>query len=134
MLFSDIRGFSTLAEHMDPQAVVALLNEYLTAMTGATAAFGGYINNFIGDAIVVVFGAPIPQSDAERRAVLAALAMRDALAALNVRRAARGDVPIETGIGIAGGRHGRGPDRVARAHALHGHRRRGATWPPASRR
>ena len=103
VLFSDIRGFSTLAERMDPQAVVALLNEYLTAMTGATAAFGGYINNFIGDAIVVVFGAPIPQSDAERRAVLAALAMRDALVALNVRRTARGDVPIETGIGIAAG-------------------------------
>jgi len=103
VLFSDIRGFSTLAEQMDPQAVVALLNEYLTAMTGATAAFGGYINNFIGDAIVVVFGAPIPQSDGERRAVLAALAMRDALTELNVRRAARGAAPIETGIGIAAG-------------------------------
>ncbi len=103
VLFSDIRGFSTLAEQMDPQAVVALLNEYLTAMTGATAAFGGYINNFIGDAIVVVFGAPIPQSDAEKRAVLAALAMRDALVELNVRRAARGDAAIETGIGIAAG-------------------------------
>jgi adenylate cyclase len=103
VLFSDIRGFSTLAEKMDPQAVVALLNEYLTAMASATGTFQGYINNFIGDAIVVVFGAPIPQSDAERRAVLAALAMRDALAELNVRRTARGDAAIETGIGIAAG-------------------------------
>jgi class 3 adenylate cyclase len=103
VLFSDIRGFSTLSEKMDPQAVVALLNEYLTEMTAATAAFNGYINNFIGDAIVVIFGAPIPQPDADRRAVAAALAMRDALGALNVRRAARGEAAIETGIGIAAG-------------------------------
>jgi class 3 adenylate cyclase len=103
VLFSDIRGFSTLAETMDPHAVVALLNEYLTAMTEATAAYNGYINNFIGDAIVVVFGAPIPQLDAEARAVRAALSMRSGLARLNERRAARGDPPLETGIGIAVG-------------------------------
>ena len=103
VLFSDIRGFSSIAETMDPHAVVALLNEYLTAMTEATSAYNGYINNFIGDAIVVVFGAPIPQTDAERRAVSAALAMRRALAALNERRVARGDPALETGIGIAVG-------------------------------
>jgi adenylate cyclase len=103
VLFSDIRGFSTLSERMDPQNVVALLNEYLTEMTAAAAPFNGYVNNFIGDAIVVIFGAPVPQPDAEWRAVMAALAMRDALAALNVRRAARGDAPLETGIGIAAG-------------------------------
>jgi len=103
VLFSDIRGFSTLAETMDPQAVVTLLNEYLTAMTGATAAYNGYVNNFIGDAIVVVFGAPIPQLDAERRAVSAAVAMRVALVSLNARRAARGEAELETGIGIASG-------------------------------
>jgi len=103
VLFSDIRGFSTMSEKMSPAEVVALLNEYLTEMTAATAAFHGYVNNFIGDAIVVVFGVPIPQPDAERRAVSAALAMRDALAALNLRRATRGAPPIETGIGIAAG-------------------------------
>lgn len=103
VLFSDIRGFSSLSEKMDPQAVVALLNEYLTAMVEATAAYNGYVNNFIGDAIVVIFGAPIPQTDAERRAVSAALAMRAALAELNLRRAARGEVPLATGIGIAVG-------------------------------
>jgi class 3 adenylate cyclase len=72
-------------------------------MTAAVSPFGGYINNFIGDAIVVIFGAPIPTSDAEQRAVSAALAMRTALARLNERRAARGEPPIETGIGIAAG-------------------------------
>jgi class 3 adenylate cyclase len=103
VLFSDIRGFSTLAETMDPQAVVALLNEYLTEMAEATAAYQGYINNFIGDAIVVIFGAPVPQPDAARRAVAAALAMRRALVSLNRQRAARGAPAIETGIGIAAG-------------------------------
>lgn len=103
VLFSDIRGFSTMAETMDPQAVVAMINEYLTVMSAATSQFAGYINNFIGDAIVVIFGAPIPQRDAEKRAVLAALAMRDALADLNQRRTARGEPALETGIGIAAG-------------------------------
>ncbi len=103
VLFSDIRGFSSLAEKMAPQEVVSLLNEYLTAMTAATTASGGYVNNFIGDAIVVIFGVPVQQPDPERRAVSAALAMREALADLNARRAARGDAPLESGIGISAG-------------------------------
>ena len=103
VLFSDIRGFSTLSERMDPQGVVALLNEYLTEMAEAVRPYQGYINNFIGDAIVVIFGAPLVQPDIERRAVRAALAMQARLAALNARRVARGDFPIETGIGICAG-------------------------------
>jgi class 3 adenylate cyclase len=116
VLFSDLRGFSTLSEQMAPQAVVGLLNEYLTAMVEAIAPYQGYINNFIGDAIVVVFGAPIPQSDAETRAVSAALAMRRALTALNERRAARGDSRLANGIGISVGEMVAGqigsPDRM----------------------
>jgi class 3 adenylate cyclase len=65
--------------------------------------FHGYINNFIGDAIVVVFGAPISRPNVERLAVAAALAMRERLALLNTRRMARGDAAIETGIGISAG-------------------------------
>jgi len=103
VLFSDIRGFSTLSEQLDPQGVVEFLNEYMTAMTEAVAPWGGYINNFIGDAIVVVFGAPVPQPDAEWCAVSAALAMRDRLAELNEHRRARGQVPIQSGIGIGTG-------------------------------
>ena len=103
VLFSDIRGFSTLSEQMDPQGVVALLNEYLTEMAEAVRPYQGYINNFIGDAIVVIFGAPLQQPDIERRAARAALAMQTRLAALNARRVARGDFPIETGIGICAG-------------------------------
>jgi class 3 adenylate cyclase len=103
VLFSDIRGFSTISEQLPPLAVVAMLNEYLTAMTAAVAPFGGYVNNFIGDAIVVVFGAPVESGEVELRAVRAALGMQTSLAQLNERRVARGDDPIATGIGISAG-------------------------------
>ena len=103
VLFSDIRGFSTLSEQMSPQEVVAFLNEYLTEMSLAARNWGGYINNFIGDAIVVIFGAPMPQSDIEWRAVAAALEMRDRLRAFNLRRQSMGAVPIHNGVGISTG-------------------------------
>lgn len=103
ILFSDIRGFSTMSEKMDPHDVVNMLNEYMTEMAEAVRPLHGYINNFIGDAIVVVFGAPIARTGVERLAVLAALAMRERLAALNVQRQARGQSSIETGIGISAG-------------------------------
>ena len=103
VLFSDIRGFSTVAEAMSPQELVTFLNEYLTEMTNAIRPWGGYINNFIGDAIVAVFGAPVGQTDKEWRAVAAALAMRERLALLNQRRVARGESPIDNGVGIGTG-------------------------------
>lgn len=103
VLFSDIRGFSTMSERMDPHAVVDLLNEYMTEMAEAVRPFHGYINNFIGDAIVVVFGAPITRPRVERLAVSASLAMRERLSRLNARRVTRGEAAIETGIGISAG-------------------------------
>ncbi|HEX8434520.1 cache domain-containing protein [Archangium sp.] len=103
VVFSDIRGFSSLSERMDPQGVVALLNEYLTEMADAVRPYQGYINNFIGDAIVLVFGVPVDQATIERRAARAALAMQERLVVLNARRVARGDFPIKTGIGICAG-------------------------------
>ncbi|MFZ6030058.1 MAG: adenylate/guanylate cyclase domain-containing protein [Chloroflexota bacterium] len=103
VLFSDIRDFSSLSEKMSPQEVVAFLNEYMTEMTEAIRPWGGYINNFIGDAIVAIFGAPLDQSDKEWKAVAAALTMRRRLSALNERRIQRGDVPIRSGIGISTG-------------------------------
>lgn len=104
VLFSDIRGFSTMSEKMDPQDVVAMLNEYLAAMTAAVRPWHGYVNNFIGDAIVVIFGAPVIESDVEIRAAKAALDMRSALEELNRRRVAEGHVQLRTGIGIAAGK------------------------------
>ncbi|OGB27479.1 MAG: hypothetical protein A3I66_06225 [Burkholderiales bacterium RIFCSPLOWO2_02_FULL_57_36] len=104
VLFSDIRGFSTMSEKMSPHDVVMLLNEYLTEMTEAVRPWGGYVNNFIGDAIVVIFGAPETRSECEVRAIRAALAMRSRLEALNLRRKELGDPPIKTGIGISTGK------------------------------
>jgi len=103
VLFSDIRSFSTISEQMAPEEVVMFLNEYLTEMADAIREWGGYINNFIGDAVVAVFGAPIDQPDKEWRAVAAALAMRERLVELNKRRAARGEPPIGNGVGISTG-------------------------------
>ncbi len=103
VLFSDIRNFSTLSEEMKPQEVVAFLNEYLTEMTEAIRPWGGYVNNFIGDAIVVIFGAPLSPAETEWRSVAAALTMRERLGELNQRRIQRGEVPIHAGIGISSG-------------------------------
>ncbi len=102
-LFSDIRGFSTISEKMSAPDIVAFLNEYLTEMTEAVKPWGGYVNNFIGDAVVVIFGAPLTAPEIEYRAVMAALAMRVRLEALNLRRLEVGEAPLENGIGIATG-------------------------------
>ncbi len=102
-LFSDIRGFSTISERMSAPDIVAFLNEYLTEMTEAVKPWGGYVNNFIGDAIVVIFGAPVSAPETEYRAVMAALAMRERLDALNQRRAYMGEFPLENGIGVSTG-------------------------------
>lgn len=103
VVFSDIRGFSTLSERMAPQEVVSLLNEYMSEMSQAIRPWGGYINNFIGDAIVAVFGAPVARPDVEACAVGAALAMREGLHRLNQRRRERGEMEINSGIGISTG-------------------------------
>lgn len=104
VLFSDIRGFSTIAERMGANDLVQFLNEYLTEMTEAVKPYGGYVNNFIGDAVVVIFGAPVGQSDIEAAAVGAALAMRERLARLNARRREQEEPEIQSGIGISTGR------------------------------
>jgi adenylate cyclase len=103
VLFSDIRDFSGLSERMPPSEVVELLNEYLTEMSIAVGNWGGYINNFIGDAIVVVFGVPVKQENIETRAVFAALEMRERLSSLNKRRRSQGKVALKNGIGISTG-------------------------------
>lgn len=104
VLFSDIRGFSTMSEKMSPHDVVMFLNEYLTEMAAAVQPWGGYVNNFIGDAIVVVFGAPAPQNENEWNAICAARDMKIRLDVLNKRRMAMGDPLIKTGIGISTGK------------------------------
>jgi adenylate cyclase len=103
VLFSDIRSFTTICEGMTPEQVVDMLNEVLTEMTAAVAAHGGHVNNFLGDAIIVVFGAPDDHEDCAWGAVQAAFDMRGRLESLNERRRLRGDQEIVSGIGIGTG-------------------------------
>jgi adenylate cyclase len=99
-LFSDIRGFTTLSEKMDPQHLVALLNEYFTEMVNIVMDEGGVVDKYIGDAIMAVFGAPVAKPEDAANAVRAAVRMRIALRELNTRLAGRGLPPLRTGIGI----------------------------------
>jgi adenylate cyclase len=100
ILFTDIRSFTTISEKMDAQALVGLLNEYFTEMVGAVTSEDGVVDKYIGDAIMAVFGAPVPKPDDAVRAVRAAVKMRAALVHLNARLATRGIGPLQTGVGI----------------------------------
>ena len=102
ILFSDIRGYSTVSARTDPQALVAQLNEYLTAMVDCVFRHGGTLDKFIGDAVMAVWGNV--RSDGVRNdatsAVRAALAMREELARLNADWLKRGLPELRVGIAI----------------------------------
>lgn len=103
VLFGDIRGFTTLTEGMEPQAVIALLNACMQRLSDAVDQEGGVVDKFVGDEIMAVFGAPVRQDDHAGRAVRAALRMREALTELNRDRSARGEPALGLGVGINSG-------------------------------
>jgi len=100
ILMSDIRGFTTLSEHLAPDQVVTLINRYLAAMTDIIMAHQGTIDEFIGDAILAVFGAPQRRDDDAKRAVGCALAMQAAMDDINALNRAEGLPEIRTGIAL----------------------------------
>jgi adenylate cyclase len=100
ILFTDIRSFTTLSEKMDPQQLVGLLNEYFSEMVGIVMSEDGVVDKYIGDAIMAVFGAPVPKPNDAVNAVRAAVRMRVALKHLNERLIERGIPRLRTGIGI----------------------------------
>ncbi len=103
VLFSDIRGFSTFAEQLAPEVLVQLLHEYFNAMTQAVVAEDGLVDKYIGDAIMAVYGAPLPMPDHAYHACHTALRMLDALRELQPRWQARGFPVIHIGVGINSG-------------------------------
>lgn len=85
MMFTDVAGFTTMSEKLTPQELVALLNEYLTAMTNIISKHDGIIDKYEGDAIMAEFGAPLPDDDHALKACYAALEMQEKLVELRVK-------------------------------------------------
>jgi adenylate cyclase len=100
VLFADVRGFTSYSEKHDPEQVTRSLNEYFEVMVDVVAGHEGVLDKYIGDGLMVVFGAPVAQPDHASRAVITALEMQAALQTLNLKRAQRGDDPIAIGIGV----------------------------------
>ena len=100
VLFSDIRGFTTLSEELGAQGTVGFLNEYFSLMVECIAREEGMLDKFIGDAIMAAFGLPIAHDDDEDRAVRAAIAMIRECRRWSRDRVQRGQKPVEMGIGL----------------------------------
>ncbi|MFZ2300350.1 MAG: adenylate/guanylate cyclase domain-containing protein, partial [Gallionella sp.] len=100
VLFSDIRGFTTLTEQLGAQGTVALLNEYFTLMVDCIQREEGMLDKFIGDAIMAAFGIPVLHNDDADRAVRASIAMMETLNKWNQQRASEGKLPVNIGIGL----------------------------------
>ena len=103
VFFSDIEGFSLIAEKMSPDSLMELMNEYLSAMTDVIERHGGYVDKYIGDSIVAVFGAPADDPDHAANAARAALDCCTQLAELNASSAAFQEYKLAQRIGINSG-------------------------------
>jgi len=103
VLMSDIRSYSTIAEHADPSELAGQLNVHRAAMNRAIIGEGGTVMQFVGDAVMAVFGAPLPQDDHADRAVLAAAGMHTAQRAINAQWEEQGLPPFGLGLGLSTG-------------------------------
>jgi adenylate cyclase len=103
VLFSDIRGFTSMSESESPQIIVDMLNEYFELMVEVIFKYEGTLDKFVGDEIMCLFGAPVGHPDDATRAVRTAIEMMDVLAQLNIVRKGRGEPEIKIGIGINSG-------------------------------
>ncbi len=103
VLFSDVRGFTSISEGLDPKELSELMNEFLTPMTRVIHSHRGTIDKYMGDAIMAFWGAPIADPEHARLALDAALEMAQTLAAMQDEFAARGWPPIKIGVGLNSG-------------------------------
>ena len=123
ILFSDIRGFTSLSETMEPEVLVGLLHEFLNPMSEIIVTHGGTIDKYIGDAIMALFGAPLPRPDHPVLACRTALAMMAKLKALNEEWESVGAPGHAHRLGPQFGRCGRGQHGLRPPVQLHRHRR-----------
>lgn len=100
VLFSDIRRFTTISEGLKPDALIAILNEYLTAMSDVVFKYQGYLDKYIGDAIMAVYGAPLMQEDHAKKACLTAIEMMERLNIMRQEWKDKGRPALDIGIGI----------------------------------
>jgi adenylate cyclase len=103
VLFSDIRSFTTISERMPPRDLLDFLNVYFSGMVESVMTHDGVVDKFIGDAIMAVFGAPVPHAGDALNAIKAALDMRRRLAEMNAGFRAAGKPEIRAGIGLHAG-------------------------------
>jgi len=103
ILMADLRGFTTHAANRDPGEVMVMVNHFLSTMTGVILDHGGTIDEFIGDAVLALFGAPRPMQDHAAVAVACALDMQAAMTTVNAMNVARGLPEVAMGIGIHSG-------------------------------
>jgi len=104
ILFTDIRGFTAMSEKMVPNEVVDTLNDYFNQMIEVIFKYNGTLDKIIGDALMVVFGAPLPDTNDADNALLTAVEMQEKLVAFNQNRIINGKLPVEIGIGINRGK------------------------------
>jgi adenylate cyclase len=104
VLFADIRGFTSMSENMDAGDVLHMLNEYFEIMVDVVFHHEGTVDKFVGDEIMVIWGAPVKHNDDPIRAVRAAIDMQLALTEFNRTRASEGLGPIHVGIGVNTGK------------------------------
>jgi class 3 adenylate cyclase len=100
MMSSDLRGFTAISENLEPEQVVTMLNNYFEVVMKVISDYGGVINDVIGDALLVFFGAPQRMPDRTERAVACAIAMQNAMGEVNVANRLSGLPELEMGIGI----------------------------------
>jgi class 3 adenylate cyclase len=103
VMFSDIRGFTSLVESQPPEETIELLNTYYALMFDAISGHAGVVNQMIGDGLMAIFGAPLPLAEPPLAAVRAALDMVEMIEQFNLERVALDKAPIRIGIGIASG-------------------------------
>ena len=100
MLFTDIRGFTSMSESLEPEKVVAVINEYLTIQTDKVMKWKGVLDKFVGDCVMAVFGVPMPKDDDAYRAVRAAMDIKEGVNKLNDIRKRTGQITVGIGIGV----------------------------------